>query len=379
MVFEGFTMKVIPFKSSSPFSLGVELEFQIIDPVSCDLISKAKDLMRSIHEGTFQEKIKPEITQSMIEINSSVHHSPRELIKDLYDMRNFLLNQARAIGVKFSGGGTHPFQQWSLTKIFPTKRFKKKSHLYRYLSKRSTVFGQHIHVGCESADDALYLSHALARYVPHFIAMSASSPFYQGIDTGFHSARTTMFNAFPLSGHIPLLTSWEEFSNYYYKMRSLGILESMKDVYWDLRPKPEFGTVEIRVCDTPLSIKKAVNIAAYVQTVSHYLLHHRPIPISQDLYDIYNYNRFQSSRFGFDGEIILPETHEHILISDDILNTIKTFKNSANHLKTMGFISKIVDDVINRSDDSTRLREVFKKNNNLNDVVSFQCKIWEKN
>src|SRR5262249_27038602 len=153
------------------------------------------------------------------------------------------------------------------------------SKKYTYLSKRSTVFGQHIHIGCKSGEDAIYLTHALSRYVPQFIAICASSPFYQGVDTGYASSRSTVFNAFPLSGVMPYLITWNEFSEYYYKMRNYGIIGSMKDFYWDIRPKPEFGTVEIRVCDTPLTIRTAAIITAYIQALSLYLLEEKPIQI----------------------------------------------------------------------------------------------------
>jgi len=371
-------MKRLPFKPSSTVSLGVELEFQIIDPMTYDLISKAKELIRSIHEGPYQKLIKPEITQSMIEINSSIHPTAKGLNEEFLEIRSYLLDQANELGVYISGGGTHPFRKWALEKIFPTRRFKNKSRLYRYLSKRSTVFGQHIHIGCGSAEDALYLTHALARYVPHFIAISASSPFYQGIDTGYHSSRSNVFNAFPLSGVIPYLTTWEEFSAYYYKMRQLGIVESMKDFYWDIRPKPEFGTVELRVCDTPLSIKKTINIAAYVQAIAHYLLQKKPFELSHDLYFIYNYNRFQASRYGFTGDFINPQTLRHCSIAADILDTMKTIEKSANYLNTMGYISQLIEDIIHQQNDATFLRRTYKELGSLPKVVHEQCLIWSR-
>ncbi len=250
-------MRKLPFKKSSVASIGVELEFQLIDPHSYGLISRAKDLIRNIEASPYQIRIKPEITQSMIEINSSIHHSPQTMLEEFSELQSYLLEQANELSIAICGGGTHPFQRWSTQKIFPTKRYKKVSNKYRYLSKQATVFGQHIHVGCGNAEDALYITHALARYVPQFIAIMASSPFYQGAYTGFCSSRSTLFNSFPLSGVIPYLINWNEFSDYFYKMRNLGIISSMKDFYWDIRPKPEFGTVEIRVCDTPLTIKKS--------------------------------------------------------------------------------------------------------------------------
>lgn len=366
----------LPFKSSALVSVGAELEVQIIDPETYDLASRAKELMRKMKQGPYQELIKPEITQSMMEINSSIHVSIQDLYDELNNIRNYLVQEARNIEVFMAGGGTHPFQLWPNRKIFPTTRFKNKAKLYRYLSKRSTVFGQHIHIGCLSGDDALYLTHALARYVPHFVALAASSPFSQAVDTGYHSSRLNVFNAFPLSGVIPYLLTWQEFSDFYYKLKSLKIIESMKDVYWDVRPKPEFGTVEIRVCDTPLTIKRAVELAAYVQALSHYLLTNKPNIICHDLYYIYGYNRFQASRFGFEGDIIDPATLRHKLLADDILDTIKLIEPSANYLKNMVYITSLIEEVIDRKDDATILREYYKKLGTLPKVVHEQCRLW---
>jgi glutamate---cysteine ligase / carboxylate-amine ligase len=370
-------MKLLPFKSSDEVTLGMELEFQIIDPITGDLISKAKDLIRNVKESDFHEKIKPEITQGMIEINSSIHHYSSDMQRELYQIRDFLVEKGNDVNVLFSGGGTHPFRKWSLNKIFPTKRFKLLSKQYRYLSKRSTVFGQHVHIGCKNADDALYLTHTLTRYVPQLIAMSASSPFYQGIDTLYNSSRSTVFAAFPTSGVIPYLVTWESFSDYFYKLKKLGIIQSMKDFYWDIRPKPEFGTVEIRVCDTPLTVGKAVMLAAYIQSLAHYLLHERPFKITHDLYYVYNYNRFQAIRYGFAGEFINPITLKRTLISNDIEETIKNIEKSANKLGNIGYIIQLSNNVINTQNDAILLRQLFKKMNSLPKLVHEQCLIWK--
>lgn len=371
-------MKQVPFKHSALVSIGVELELQIIDPMTHDLISHAKDLIRNIKESAYQKRVIPEITQSMIEINSSVHHSPKKMYQELRAIQSFLLEQSKQIGICLSGGGTHPFQKWTLTKIFPTKRFKNKARKYRYLSKRSTVFGQHIHIGCQSGDDAIYLTHALARYVPQLIAISASSPFYQGIDSGFHSSRSTVFNSFPLSGVMPYFQNWQEFSDYFYKMRRLGVVETMKDFYWDIRPKPEFGTVEIRVCDTPLTLKKAAIIAAYLQSIAHYLLEKKPIILNKDLYFLYSYNRFQASRYGLLGEFINPENLKTSTILDDILVTIKKIKPHIKYLKNDSYIDQLTHDVRLKQNDAMLLRKIQKQVGTLPKLVHEACVMWGK-
>lgn len=371
--------KLLPFKKSSLVSLGVELELQIINPHSYGLVSRAKDLIRNIKQSQFQKRIKPEITQSMIELNTSIHHSPQTMLDELLDLKHFLLEQGRELNIFFCGGGTHPFQKWSMQKIFPTTRFKKISRRDRYLSKRSTVFGLHIHIGCTSGEDALYLTHALARYIPQLITMSASSPFYQGIDTGFYSARLTIFNVFPLTGFIPFILNWKEFSNYFYKMRELAIINTMKDVYWDVRPKPEFGTVEVRICDMPLTINKVVAIATYLQTLSYYLLKEKPLLITQEMYYLYNYNRFHACRYGYDGDFINPVSLQHGLLFDDILSTMKILEQYTELLNNKKFISMLRDDVINKKNDAIVLRQLLKQAPSLVQLVNEQCKIWIKN
>lgn len=369
-------MKKLPFKKSKVGSIGVELEFQIVDIHSFSLISRAKELIRNIRESEYQEAIKPEITQSMIEINSAIHQSPQKLREEFLKLQTFLLEQAANLEVAFCGGGTHPFQKWSQQKIFPTKRYKKISSKFRYLSKRSTVFGQHIHIGCSNAEEALYLTHALARYTPQLIALSASSPFYQGIDTRYSSSRSVVFNSFPLSGFIPYLLNWNEFSDYFYKMRDLGIIVNMKDFYWDIRPKPEFGTVEIRVCDTPLTLQKAVRIAAYAQALSLYLLEEKPTQVSKDLYYLYNHNRFQASRYGFDGVFINPYTSQQISISEDILDTFKKIGPYVIQLGSSNYVEPLMEEVANKINDAQLLRQIFKEVDFLPKVVAEQCRIW---
>jgi len=371
-------MKKLAFRSSQPFTIGVELEYQIIDPLTYNLISHAKDLMRIIRESKYKSHIKPEITQSMIELNTSIHSSGSEMHLELLKMRDFLIKQEKKVGVLICGGGTHPFQKWSLEKIYPTQRYKKLSHIYRYLSKRSTVFGQHIHIGCKNANDALYLTHALHRYAPHFIAINASSPFYQESCTGFHSTRNTLFNAFPQSGTIPYLLTWKEFSDFFYKLKNLKIIETMKDVYWDIRPKPEFGTVEIRVSDTPLTIEKAVIIAIYIQTLSAYLLHERPINISKDLYYLYTYNRFQASRYGFHGKLIDPQTLKKKNISEDILETLALLGTNSLSLKNKYYLKKLEKNVRYKKNDAFLLKELYKKTYSFTKVVREECLLWNR-
>ena len=343
-------MPLQDFTSSQPLSLGVELELQILSTHDFDLAPQAEDLLRetSRHSGAWD--IKPEITRSMIEIGSSVQTRHGPLRDELRDMREQLARAARKLNILIAGGGTHPFQHWSEQRIFPNERFNYISELYGYLAKQFTVFGQHVHVGCPSGDDALFLLHSLNRYVPHFIALSASSPYFQGVDTQFDSARLNSVFAFPLSGRAPFVRSWEEFGAFFDKMTATGVVQSMKDFYWDIRPKPEYGTIELRVCDTPLTVDKAAALACYLQCICRHLREERPFEPTEDDYLVYTFNRFQACRFGLDGEIVDPKTKQRTRLRDDILRTLVRLDEHALDLEALEATQLLRDSLFDGND-----------------------------
>jgi len=326
-------MPLESFKTSDALSLGVELELQLVNLSDFDLTPASPDLLHLLARKPFPGNVTPEITESMIEINTDVHTLHSGLLLQLQQIRDTLVRAGDTLNVGICGGGTHPFQKWSDQKIFSKPRFKEVSELYGYLAKQFTIFGQHVHVGCTSGDDALFLLHALSRYVPHFIALSASSPFVQGSDTLFNSARLNSVFAFPMSGRAPFLLSWDVFANEYFaKMEHTGIIKSMKDFYWDIRPKPEFGTIELRVCDTPLSVERAAALACYLQALCRHLLERIEAPPCEDDYLVYTYNRFQACRFGLDGALVHPQTYQPQPLRDDILQTLRMLEPHAEAL-----------------------------------------------
>lgn len=370
---KGTSMSDLPFKSSEPYSLGVELELQLVNTRDYNLTTDAPDLLRRLKNT---EGLKPEITQSMVEINSSVHRSLDGLVDELKTIRDTLSKEARRMNIAIAGGGAHPFQKWSERRIYPTERFLSVSQQYGYLAKQFTVFGQHIHIGCENGDDALYLCHALAAFMPQFIALAASSPFYQGVDTAFDSSRLSIISAFPLSGTVPFIHSWQEFEAYFERMRDLGIVKSMKDFYWDIRPKPEYGTIEIRVCDTPLTVERAADLAAYAQALAHYLLTERRIALSPDIYLVYSYNRFQACRYGLLGNFIDPLTRQHQTIAENILVTVKNIESHGEKMAGGEAINRLAHSAASGHNDARWLRDKLTEVGSLSDTVRLQSNRW---
>ena len=308
-------MSDMVFGPSKPLTIGIELELQILNRRDCDLTNGAVDLIRLLERRGHPGDVKPEITESMIEISTGIHERHATALHELRAMRDALVAAAEQLNLLVAGGGAHPFMRWSDRQIFDKQRFRQISALYGYLAKQFTIFGQHVHIGCPDGDTAMYLTHAMSRYIPHFIALAASSPFHQGSDTSFDSSRLNAVYAFPLSGRAPLLDRWDAFVAYFEKMRAARVVETMKDFYWDIRPKPEYGTIEIRVFDTPLSIERAAALAAW-------FLQEQPFAPVEDDYLVYTYNRFQACRFGLEAVYVDPASGTHLPLKEHILATL---------------------------------------------------------
>ena len=369
-------MDEMHFRPSARASIGIELELQLVRAHDFDLARDAQDLLGRLAKRSLPGAAKPEITESMIELNSSVHLRYGTLAEELRTMRDIVVKEAGLLNLRVSGGGSHPFHDWADRRIYPTERFRSILERYGFLAKQFTVFGQHVHVGCPTGDDAVYLVHMMTRYVPHFIALSAASPFYQGEDTSFQSSRLTAISAFPLAGHMPFVRDWAEFLEYYDTMRDFGIVASMKDFYWDIRPKPEYGTIEIRVCDTPLTVERAALLAAYAQALVAYHLAERPREPARAVYQVNSFNRFEASRFGWAGELIEPFERRRVKIGEDILDTIRTLMPHAAQLEAGDALAELTAGVHRGYSDAAWLRARFAEAGSLLDVVRESSTAW---
>ena len=376
-------MNSLPFTSSTPYTMGVELELQLVNRRNYNLATDAIDLLAWIKPRELQNQIKLEITQGMIELNSGIHTRVDELTMELDTLRDALVRGARHLNIDVAGGGAHPFQNWNEQRITPSERFHELHRKYGYLAKTFTVFGQHIHIGVANGDDALYLTHGFSRYVPHFIALSAASPFYQGCDTAFDSSRSNVVRAFPLAGTAPVVTKWSDFEAYYDELMQLGIIGSIKDFYWDIRPKPEYGTVEIRVCDTPLTVEHAALLGCYAQLLARWLLAERPVEIDDKFYLLYQYNRFEASRFGLEGQIAeragdnkSEPSKKPISVSIlDRLHDLQRFTCNEAEVKALKRLRHSANEKVN---DAAWLRGTHRQRRSLNDLVRLSSEMWMK-
>lgn len=357
------------FSHSEAFSLGVELELQLVSRRDFDLTRGATDLLAGLdYDGRFGE-IKLEITESMIEISTMPQSTVDGIATDLGGLRDMLRQHCERNNIGVCGGGTHPFHHWPERRICPGERFDDLYQRYGYLAKQFTVFGQHIHVGCTSADDAIWLTQALGVYVPAFIALSASSPYVDGVDSFFQSARLNSVSAFPLSGQCPPLADWAAFVDHFGFLQACGIAQGIKDLYWDVRPKPEFGTVEIRVCDTPLTIEWATSLSALAQALSRWLLRTRPDLQTAKQAHVARYNKFQACRYGMAAMISDPVALRQEPLKESLAALLDTLVDDARELGCERWLDALKPAVSGSFGDAAWLREKHHKHGNLNDVV----------
>lgn len=364
---------MLTFTASAPLTLGVELELQLIDRQTRDLSPTSPELLNALATHPRVEQFKPEITKSMIELNSSIHQQVDSLGEELQQLRDVLVEHCDALDIDICGGGTHPFQHWADRQIFPSERFEQLADDYGYLARRFTVFGQHIHIGCPNGDAAVYLSQQLLRYIPHFVALAASSPYHLGIDTGLNCARLAAVWTFPLAGHMPSLRNWSEFNQYFQELQQLGVAGSIKDLYWDVRPKPEFGTVEIRIIDTPLTVQLATDLAAYAQTLAKHLLDQAWQPMPETLQRVHRHNLFQACRHGYAGTITNPFTAQPATLADDLLNSLHQLLPVARSLGTEAALNRLAARTERRENDASLARQAVAQGLDLPGLVAHHC------
>lgn len=352
----------LQFTRSKRFTMGTELELQLTDKKSAHLVDKA-DIVLS--DTGHSKQIKHELTKSMIEINSAVHLSIGELYAELAGLILHLRDTAGKHGCDITGGGRHLDADWREQVISDLQRHQDLAHRYGYITKMACVFGQHIHIGVNDGDEAMYLCHALIPYLPHLVALSASSPWLAGEDTHFSSSRFTGLNAF-LNSELPEnIYNWDEFNAFYSEMSEAGIIQSVKDIYWYIRPQPGLGTIEIRICDMPLTLFHATVLTGYSKMLVRFLLKKQQNIIKKHR-AIDKYNIFNARRDGLQASYISVPQGQRLPLDGHILQTVEkltTFAGQAEDAFVLRYIRRYVERGIT---DSDRIRHMIQHAIDLN-------------
>ena len=320
------------FTKSDALTFGLELEFQIVDQVTGLLSPSSLKIWKALSEREDQERFSLEATLSTMEINSSIHTSAEAMLAEVQALATHIRQIARATGLDIRGGGTQMAQFWNERIMAPTARAKELETKFGFLPKRFSTYGMHVHIGMPSGDDAIKVGNVLQSMCPLFIAMSAASPFLQLADTGFAAARPLETLMYPHGGAMPELRDWAHFEEITEEIFSTELAKSLKDVYWDVRPKPEFGTVEIRVFDTPLSIKKAVAMAAFARACASLALGDRlqvstkPLPPTAQ-----RVSRFLACRDGMEAVLFNPFVGEWMPARDWLQQLLNACTHQPTH------------------------------------------------
>jgi carboxylate-amine ligase len=330
---------------SRPFTLGVEEEFQIVDPETWDLRSHVSQLLASGNTA-FGDQIKPELHQSIVEVGTRICGNVNELAQEVIRTRRQLTESAERVGLCIAAAGTHPFADWKNQVLSPGERYEQIVEELQQLARSLLIFGLHIHVGMPDSETAIELMNEARYFLPHLLALSTSSPFWMGRDTGLKSYRTTVFRRFPRTGIPDHFGSWGEYESYVRLLVDTHCIDDGKRIWWDLRPHPKFGTLEFRICDVPTRPRDTIAIAAVAQAVlvKLYRLRGRNLGFRVYRRALIEENKWRAARWGIHGNLIdwgkRAEVPMRVLVDellevvDDVLDELGS-RREVEHLRTI--------------------------------------------
>jgi len=286
------------------FTIGVEEEFQIVDPLSGELRSHVSELVAAT--AHLDEQVKPELHQSIVEIGTKICADVEELRTEMRRTRLELVSAAQRVNLAVAAAGTHPFSNWLDQVISPGKRYEKIVEELQQLARSLLIFGMHVHVAVPDRTTMIDLMNMSRYFLPHLLALSTSSPFWVGRETGLKSFRTTVFRRFPRTGVPDHFNSWSEYENYVNLLIKLHCIDDAKKIWWDVRPHPTFGTLEFRVCDVVPRVEEATAIAALTQAivVKLHRLYTKNMGFRMYPRALIEENKWRAARWGVEGNLI---------------------------------------------------------------------------
>jgi carboxylate-amine ligase len=358
------------FAGSKDPTLGIEIEFQLLDPDTLDLADGILPLLRGYPE---EPCIKPEFTQSTVEINSHVCAGIEELRADITGLVKELKRRSEGVGLTICGAGTHPFSLRPAV-VTPLPRYVEMERRMIYLAHTLKTYALHVHVGMPSGDAAVGVMSLLKPYLPLLLALSASSPFWQGQDTGFASFRQRVLAAMRDYGLPPSFTSWRQFAECFENLRAAGAVHVIRDFHWDIRPSPHFGTLEVRVMDTQPTLKETFMLAALVQTLLVYLRRcwRQEEPVGSLLPQHWwaqKENCFRASHLGVEAEVIVDDAGHIRPIKALVRELLATLAETAEELKTQAWLDRLGARLDERPS-YLRQRTVFAETGSLQKVAA---------
>lgn len=348
------------FNGNSAPTIGVELELQLVDASSFALKSAILDLMEYVGED--QTWLKPELMQCYVEINTEVCRNITEVREDLGTKLDTLYAAAVANDTRILWAGSHPFSTWMDQEITPSDRYRKLVDLMQDTARRIVTFGMHVHVGVDSGDKAVMVVDRLMRYLSTLLALSVNSPFWVGRRTGLHSQRIKIMEQLPAAGTPPLLRNYSEYCWVVNQSIQSGFINSIQEIWWDVRPHPHFGTVEVRIFDIPGNLEDALALTAMTQClvaalgdqIDHGVYQHDIHPI------VVRQNKWKATRYGMRAELIDPVTHKTIPVREMVFFLYEKLKPYAEKLQCMQELNHIIT-MVDHPSGSERQLELYRK------------------
>jgi carboxylate-amine ligase len=359
----------IPFNGSLKPTLGVEIELQIVDPQSQNLASGSVDILKRFTED---DPVKQELTQSTVEVITGICNNVAKIRADLTNTLTRLYNVGDELGYHYAAAGTHPFAQWREQTIYPNERYQDLVERIQWPARRLMIYGLHVHVGVASGEKAIAICNGLTAYLPHMLALSASSPFIDFEDTGLASARTKIFEAMPTAGLPFRLSNYSEFQMFMNSLINADAIKSIREIWWDIRPHPGFGTLEIRICDCPSTLTEVCALTALIQCLVVYLDHCYDNGIMPELLNpwIVRENKWRAARYGLAANVIVDNRGTQVPLSENIMSRVEELKPWAEDLgcpTELSFIRTIVE----HGASYQRQRDLYARTHSFRDVVQY--------
>lgn len=371
-----FTM-ILPFKNNPrALTLGVEMEVQLLDPHSLRLAPRAPEILHMLDH----DKLTKEMFQSTLELITGICENVHEVHDDLgYTLKEVKV-ACHTKGLLLAGTGTHPFANYNNRVVSASERYHELLDRNQWLIRRMAVYGLHIHIGMINGDACIRYNNFFLHFIPHLIALSASSPYWKGNDTGLDACRPTTYEAHPTAGLPIFVDTWKGFNDLYEMLLKTHSIESMKDLWWDLRPSPGYGTLEIRICDGPATFHELECIVAFVHLLAHWYADHghdhRMNMEEKPSEWIFRENKWRAIRYGLQAEIIDANTLETELLSDNIKNWLVRLQPYVEQLGYERFI-KGLQDIILQGNSASRQRSIYAKTSEIQEVVRHNIKEFE--
>jgi carboxylate-amine ligase len=351
-----------------PYTIGIEEELMIVDGVSYDLVNAIESLLQ---EGGPHGEIKPELMESVLEIATEPARNTAEAGRQLRELRRHVRDIAADKDLCIGSAGTHPFAMWEDQRIVARPRYQDLIDALRFVARQELIFGLHVHVAVDDPDKAIYVANGMRLHVPILQALSANSPFWRADATGLMSSRTPIFRAFPRVGIPPRYRDWEHYcADIDFMVRS-GVMEDYTYLWYDVRPHPRLGTVEIRVCDAQTRVEHTLALAALIQAMVKELSeqYEAGLELADVQWQMLDENKWLAARHGLAGELVdLPEAEK--VAAKTLARRLRDRLHE--HAQDLGSAAELegITDIIERDNGARRQVVVYEANHDLREVMA---------